>query len=169
MRSSALSDPTVISLVRENFVPFALNVTKDGFPSEHIPALAHYKRAYETNWRFSFGFAGCGVVDCEGNIPLGHSTAAGLKSNSAASSTGEDSGYENWVEMLLQAMERHDQVLQMRSTFAQGNFVAGHAELQQLVLQLTSEAQKYMAAAAQTQAAMRDGGLEQAAAELGLL
>lgn len=169
MRASALSDPTVISLVRENFIPFALNVTKDGFPSEHIPALVHYKKAYETNWRFSFGFAGCGVVDCEGKIPLGHSTAAGLKSNSAASSTDDSSGYEQWVEMLLLAMERHEQVLQMRSNFARGNFAAGTAALQQLLMQLSMEAQKHMAQVAQAQAEMRAAGVEDAAAELGLI
>jgi len=50
MRASVLSSDTIIDLVNENFIPYALNVTTDGFPSA-IPALKHYQGAYKSNWR----------------------------------------------------------------------------------------------------------------------
>jgi hypothetical protein len=56
MRASTLSDDRVISLVNEHFVAVSINVTKDGFPSA-IPALKYFEQAYQTNWRFAFGFA----------------------------------------------------------------------------------------------------------------
>ena len=40
-------------------MPFALNVTTDGFPAAQLPALSHLETLYRTNWRFAFGFASC--------------------------------------------------------------------------------------------------------------
>jgi len=43
MRASVLSDEAVIEMVNTNFVPVAINVTRDGFPEKAIPALRHLK------------------------------------------------------------------------------------------------------------------------------
>jgi len=62
MRAGPLSEDQIIEAVNEFFIPIEINVTRDGFPTNHIPALVHYEKAYQSNWRFEFGFAGCSAV-----------------------------------------------------------------------------------------------------------
>ena len=62
MRAGPLSDDRVIKAVNDSFITVEINVTRDGFPVDAIPALRHYQAIYQQNWRFEFGFANCSAV-----------------------------------------------------------------------------------------------------------
>lgn len=145
MRASALSDDVIIEMVNENFIPLAINVTTEGFPKEAIPALVHFENAYMTNWRFSFGFAGCGIIECDGQYPIGHSASARDPQN------GVGFVRDGWIDFLLKSLERHEKVLSIKSEFARGNFVAGFGGIGALVAEIQMDMQRHMASAMQAQ------------------
>jgi len=62
MRAGPLSDDRVIDIINEFFIPIEINVTRDGFPVESIPAMKHYQHVFQQNWRFEFGFANSSAV-----------------------------------------------------------------------------------------------------------
>jgi len=131
MRSGVLSEDSVISTVNEFFVPFSINVTKDGFPKQVIPALTYLESVYQTNWRFSFGFAGAVVIDNEGKFPLGHSAASKHEL-----SLQDYFGSRSFLLFLVESLERHKQVTEIRGKFRQGNFQAAFIELQNFITKL---------------------------------
>jgi hypothetical protein len=118
MRASVLSDDKVISTVNEFFIPLSINVTTDGFPSDVIPALKHAENIYKTNWRFSFGFASCSAVDNEGKIPLGYSSAAQVSGNRNQDPDMEEyMSVRNFMLFMVEALERHKQILGIKAKF----------------------------------------------------
>jgi len=145
MRASALSDDVIIEMVNENFIPLALNVTTQGFPKDQIPALVHFENAYNTNWRFSFGFAGCGIVECDGQYPIGHSAMARNPTN------GIGFERESWVDFILKSLERHERVLSIKLEFARGNFLGGFGGIGALVTEIQADMQRHLAGAMQAQ------------------
>jgi len=133
MRASALSDDVVISMVNDNFVPLAINVTSQGFPVDTIPALKHFETVYKTNWRFAFGFAGCACINSDGTIPLSHSAV--VKDPSSAFSN------EKWIEFLIKSIERNEKLGEMQTQFKRGDIFAGFASLQAIVAEYVRDAQ----------------------------
>jgi len=73
MRASALSDDTLIKTVNEFCVPVTLNITRDGFPVDLLPAMKPVEFIYNSSWRNEFGFASCLMIDPEGKVLLGSS------------------------------------------------------------------------------------------------
>lgn len=106
MRSSVLSDDKVIQVVNEFCTPLAINVTRDGFPVKDIPALKHVEGVYQTNWRFAFGFAGCAIIDSEGQFPLGHSSAASLNSDLV----NDYFSNKSFLTFIVESLERAENV-----------------------------------------------------------
>jgi len=157
MRSGVLSEDQVIDTVNEFFVPFAINVTKDGFPKSQIPALAYIEAVYQRNWRFSFGFAGACVIDNEGQFPLGHSAASPAKKTI---NVHDYFGSKPFLLFLVESLERHKQVTAMRAKFRQGNFMGGFAELQSLLESIKQSVQGQVMQLLEFQARLNNSGLE---------
>jgi len=157
MRTTALSDERVIEVVNANFIPYAINVTCDGFPKEEIPALRFVEHLYNTNWRFAFGFAGCLAIDEEGKIPLGHSSAKTAVSstspafvpsgptNNSETQLEEYNSSVSFLGFIRDSLARHDQVKSMRATFRQGNLLRGFMEMRDLTSALIADTQKQTA------------------------
>lgn len=68
-RGSSLSDESVISEINENFVPYELNISNEGFPD--INALKPWERAFHKDWKYSMAFATTVVVHPSGAYALG--------------------------------------------------------------------------------------------------
>jgi hypothetical protein len=68
MKSSSLSSDRVIDAVNRDFVPFLVDMTRDGFPA--VPGLAAWRRAYLSDWKHRSGFATAVVLDARGQTPL---------------------------------------------------------------------------------------------------
>ena len=186
MRAGPLSDDRVIQAVNEHFVPVEVNVTRDGFPVEAIPAMTHYQRVYQQNWRFEFGFANCSAVEETGTIPLGMAKPKNLSL----------SGYmtaENYLDFIAKAINRFQRVctfllllwclflvlcqlvlffspiFKIRSAklqIFQGNFLGGGQQISILVQEIVAEVQQEVVAVQQFQQALgvNSGGLAEFAA-----
>jgi len=139
MRSGPLSDDLVIETINENFIPVEINVTRDGFPIQHIPALQHYQKAYQTNWRFEFGFANCSVVDVTGQIPLGIARPRGQ--NLQKWNLDDLFQASVYMEFILTSLERHRRLQTARSQLFSLNFIGAGMEIQALVQEIIREIQ----------------------------
>ena len=119
MRSGVLSAPETIELVSSRFVPYALNVTTDGFErcTAELPALRHLQRLYTTNWRFAYGFASCVALTSDGQHPLAWSSAGSAKELSV------------FLAFLATAQQRAERVAQLQRAAAAGQW---QTALQQL-------------------------------------
>lgn len=140
MRAGPLSDPRVIRQIQDNFIPFALNATTDGFPTDVMPGLSHFQSAYEKNWRLSFGFANCSVFDPSGRWPLG---ASGLTAAQVQLETGNDDRQEpeTYLRFIDESLSRWQQLSSAQQKMAVGDFLGGGAELQKLLASVVSQAQ----------------------------
>lgn len=75
-RGSSLSDDKVIAKVNQDFVAIEVNLTDTGFPKD-VPALAPWEKAFESDWKFEYGFAtsvviGPGAKGAFGTSGCGH-------------------------------------------------------------------------------------------------
>jgi len=156
MRAGVLSEDKVIDVVNEFCIPLAINVTTDGFPKSTIPALGYIETVYQTNWRFSFGFAGAAVIDNEGKFPLGHSAA----SSPQKASLDDYFGTNKFLLFLVESLERHKQVLAIRAKFKQGNWQGALIELQTFVAALIKSFQQQTQNLIQMQQQFNSLGLE---------
>jgi len=122
MRCQALSDDRVIQLINANFVAVALNVTRQGFPSE-LPALRWVEPIYRSNWRNQFGFASCLLLDSTGAVFLGTTSAGGPDGQFSA---------DRFLSIMARAQQRLSKVkeIQAAGTWqAIGMWPAYYAEL----------------------------------------
>jgi hypothetical protein len=72
MRSSVLSDKTVIDEIKKNFIAIELNITDDGFPKD-VPALKPWETAYNANKLYTVAFATSTVIGPTGKWFFGDS------------------------------------------------------------------------------------------------
>eukprot|EP00160_Parvularia_atlantis_P019693 Unigene7839_Nuclearia_a/m.24067 Unigene7839_Nuclearia_a/g.24067 ORF Unigene7839_Nuclearia_a/g.24067 Unigene7839_Nuclearia_a/m.24067 type:complete len:167 (-) Unigene7839_Nuclearia_a:188-688(-) len=128
MRASALSDDRVIAAVNQHFVPVAINVTKDGFPVQHIPALQYAEKVYASNWRFEFGFASCIAIDDSGQIPMAFSGGTGHKKVMNQRMHGD-----LFLEMIDEALRRHKQIVNVRRSMFSLNFAAAGQQMAAII------------------------------------
>mmetsp|Transcript_26809 Transcript_26809/g.29892 ORF Transcript_26809/g.29892 Transcript_26809/m.29892 type:complete len:159 (+) Transcript_26809:201-677(+) len=128
MRSTVLSNESVINYINAYFVPVAVNVTRQGFPSE-IPAMKMLEMVYKRNWRFAFGFASCGAFDDQGKISLGHSSPVKDEMQNGFF------GVTSFLNFLQKSLKNFYQTQQIRQRFRNGDIRGGMAALQQLTRQ----------------------------------
>lgn len=127
MRCAALSSTRVLDVIREFYIPYALNVTRDGpdFPAaQHLPALAHVKAVYATNWRYEFGFASCLMLTPDGQHPLGV--------------VGGTASEADFLETMVKALERNQQLERDKAKLARGDR-AGWVEVRALVAEVAQD------------------------------
>jgi len=161
MRASVLSEEAVIQMVNKNFVPVAINVTRDGFP-EAIPALGYVKAAYTSNWRYAFGFAGCLVVDCEGQYPLAHSASA----NAKVDTLGAYYRIPAYIEFLVKSLEKHAKVMEIKSKFRQFDLMGGFGALSDLLRQFQQDIAEHAQALQQFQTMLQSTGMDEIAMQV---
>jgi len=109
----------------------AINVTRDGFPKEHIPALAHAERAYTSNWRFEFGFASCIAIDDTGAIPL--SLISGSAKGQAVSQRMHGDQY---LELIAEALGRHRRIVEIKRSLFSLDFANASQKIAALTMEI---------------------------------
>ncbi len=134
MRSGVLSCDAVLHRIGSCFVPFALNVTTDGFGCvAHLPALRHLQAAYTTNWRFAYGFASCLALTSDGQHPL------------AWCSAGNARDEDEFLLFLASAQQRNCRVAQLRQQLAAGQWKQAAKDMATLVQEVVAEMAAKMA------------------------
>ncbi len=118
----------VIGIINEFYTPLALNATVDKFASaQELPALRHVAAAYQSNWRFEFGFASCVFITPDGEHVLGW--------------TGGTAEEREFLEAVVGALERNKILQAAKQKLARGD-MSGWRDIGDLVAQVTSELQK---------------------------
>lgn len=142
MRAGVLSEPKVVERISRDFVPFALNVTRDTQwqCAESLPALRHLQNAYTRNWRFAFGFASCIAITSDGQHVLGFMGASGGRRTET-----DVFGEASFVEFLDTCLERHRKVQSIQRMMWTGQFQQGMREIQLLIATIMKDVSNQMA------------------------
>jgi len=112
MRASALSDDTLIKTVNEFCVPVSLNITRDGFPVDLLPAMKPVELIYNSSWRNEFGFASCLMIDPEGKVLLGSSAMVDNAIQRLDPQQFFDS--ERYLAFIVKSLERYNKLKKIR-------------------------------------------------------
>jgi len=135
-----LSDARVIEHVNAEFVPLTLDVNTQGFPADAMPALAGFRRVYNSNKKwFSTGFASCSLIDPTGKHNLG--SCGPLRVDLPKSC-----GYEEFIAFVAKALQKWEKLKAIDSAFNEGKFFAGVGGILKAVGEGVSDFTSQMAA-----------------------
>jgi len=107
IRGTVFSEPQVITLINNEFIPVDVEITRNGFPT--IPALECIHSVYRNQYYSKFGFTVNVVVSPRIDFPLG--ILAGNEQSSLETAIEYDP--VEFYRRLVIAKERYSAALQM--------------------------------------------------------
>ena len=110
MRSSVLSDKTVIDEIKKNFIAIELNITDDGFPKD-VPALKPWENAYNANKLYTVAFATSTVIGPTGKWFFGDSGSG----HSYQADTAPNYHPDLYLKFLATCKDRYERALAIES------------------------------------------------------